>query len=186
VRVAAHPTYARFFDVLDRDGNGELEASDFTNIGVALASALGARTRPGALEAAEAARNDLWELLLLCLDADGSGTVSREEFLVFEQMLAQQTAEFGDEPPWLRAFFRTLFEALDTEGAGVIDGATYAGLARALGVTADVSSDFARLTGGGTSFALGELDVRLTELFRSTDPDARGLALLPGRARSAP
>jgi hypothetical protein len=173
-----HPTFARFFDVLDRDHNGVIEAQDFARIGDALRVAVGDRS-----EAADGARAELWELLLLCLDADGSGTISREEFLAFERMLAEQTAEFGDDPPWLRAFFATLFAAIDVDDRGVITSAAYATLADVLGVPRD-EADFAHLTGGDPTFALADLDARLRELFRATDPTARGLALLPGLTRS--
>jgi hypothetical protein len=175
-------SFERLFEALDSENRGELVRSDFARPIERLEELLYGRARAGTLEAANDAQRELADLVFLCVDRDRSGSVSRAEFLVFEQMLADQAAEHeGQAPPWVRDYFRALFDLIDTDGSGDVDSEEFSLLARAFGIASDTTREFAALTGERPRLVLADLDARVGELFGSDDPDAPGHSLVPRR-----
>jgi Ca2+-binding EF-hand superfamily protein len=177
-----NPKFDYAFACLDQDRSGRLARADFFRLGEALAELRGwSRTDPRYLRI-HTALDDFWQVMLLCVDEDGSGDVDRHEFAVFERLMAEQTVEFaGQAPPWVLALFVAIFAALDIDGDGRISASEYALYLQAMGSTMDAAAAFERMDIDRSGFIeSAELAVLLAEYFASTDPGARGHALVTG------
>jgi Ca2+-binding EF-hand superfamily protein len=176
------PKFDYAFACLDQNGSGRLDQADFFQLGERLrATREWSRSDPRCLRI-HAALDDFWQVMLLCVDEDGSGDVDRHEFLLFEQLMAEQTAEFaGQAPPWVLDLFVAIFESLDLDGDKRISATEYALYLRAMGSSMDAAAAFERLDLDGSGFIeLAELAALLAEYFTSADPDARGNYLVTG------
>jgi Ca2+-binding EF-hand superfamily protein len=177
-----NPKFDYAFACLDQDHSGRLARADFFRLGEVLRETRGwERDDPRYLRI-HTALDDFWQVLLLCVDEDGSGDVDRYEFAIFEQLMAEQTAEFaGQAPPWVLELFVAIFESLDADGDGRITAAEYALYLRAMGSSMDAAAAFERLDVDRSGFIeSAELAQLLAEYFASTDPGARGHYLVTG------
>jgi Ca2+-binding EF-hand superfamily protein len=143
MRAEATQRVALVFSLLDADGNGVLEADDFTLMSdrvVAAAPLSGQRAR----DAMRAAFERYWTTLLTELDADGDGEISFEEYAAcvlsperFDATItefAEALAALGD-PDGDGLIERPLFMALMT--AIGFDGPNIDALFDAFGPTKD-------------------------------------------------
>lgn len=136
----------RMFDVLDADGDGFVERSDYTGRVDAFA-----RLQGWTEDAPEWARNrrfavQSWEALAESADQDEDGRVSRAEFMRWADI-------FLDDRDAVRAYARgdvqLLFDAMDVDGDGRITEDEYRRYLEVCGVDTSAAAAF---------FAYADLD----------------------------
>lgn len=173
--------FAYTFRCLDRNGSGRLDPSDFVALGAAL-EAEGPARGTLAHTRVERALHDYWALLSLCVDAEGSGTVDLEGFVLFQGLLAEDAVAFGGQPPPVMfELLEAMFGALDRDGDGRIDRSEYAAFLRVIGSSMDPGPAFARLDRHRCgALALADLAELLVQYFTDPDPDVPGAVLLTG------
>ncbi len=130
---------ARMFQVLDADGDGYVESSDYTRRVEAVA-----RIEGWAEDASEYDRNLRfaqlsWDALAESADADGDGRVSRREFMRWAEI-------FLDDRDAVRAYARgdvqLLFDTVDTDGDGRITEGEYRRFLEICGVDTSAAHAF--------------------------------------------
>jgi Ca2+-binding EF-hand superfamily protein len=170
------------FTCFDRRKNGKLDVSDFLAFGRALRDASGwEQTDPRSRRIARAL-DAFWEVMIVHIDADGSGDVDRQEFTTFENIMSDQTKSFaGTAPTWALELYRAIFEALDKNADGKLELSEYATYLAAIDSNMDPAAAFAKLDLDGSGFIeLSELDVLLVSYFTSTNATDPGNYLLTG------
>ncbi|MEV4312099.1 EF-hand domain-containing protein [Actinocrispum sp. NPDC049592] len=166
--------YAKRFEMLDADGSGVVDRTDFEMLAERLIDGLG--VTPGSPKA-ERVRNGYLELcdqLMRIADGDGNGEIDRTEFITAMTRMA------GD-----RAGFKRIIEPLarlnlslcDADGDGNLNELEFGSLLRMFNATTmdEASRIFVRLdTSGDGYLSLEEILEALCEFYISTDPDAPG------------
>ena len=177
-----HPKFDYLFTCFDRDRSGRLDVNDFFALGRTLRVASGwAELDPRNLRISRAL-DAFWEVMLISVDADGSGDVDRDEFRIFEQLMADAANAPGEPaPPWVLELYAAIFEALDADEDGRINLQEYTTYLSAAGSHMDPAAAFAKLDLDGSGFLeVDELELLLTRYFTTTDPDDPANYMLTG------
>jgi Ca2+-binding EF-hand superfamily protein len=98
------------FNALDEKGNGRIDGDDLSKL-------LQELKLPA----------ELAPLILYIFDSDHTGTLEFEEFVAYMEAMA-------DLEPHPRRFFKMLFDAIDTDGSGLLDPPELVKFARFLNV----------------------------------------------------
>ncbi|MFE9610132.1 EF-hand domain-containing protein [Streptomyces sp. NPDC006012] len=125
MRAEATQRVALVFSLLDANGNGVLDAEDFTLMGdrvVAVAS----RSDDAAKDAMRAAFERYWTTLLTELDANGDGVISFEEYTAC--VLSPERFDAT-----ITAFAEALATLGDPDGDGLIERPDFMALMTAIG-----------------------------------------------------
>ncbi len=163
----------RMFDVLDADGDGFVERSDYTGRVDACARLAG-----WADDAPEPGRNrrfalQSWEALAESADQDEDGRVSREEFMHWAEI-------FLDDRDAVRAYARgdvqLLFDAIDADGDGRITAEEYRRYLEACGVDTSAAAAFFAYADLDENGRIGrdEMSHAFEEFLLSENPRAAG------------
>ncbi|MBV2352796.1 EF-hand domain-containing protein [Streptomyces sp. J2-1] len=133
MRAEATQRVALVFSLFDANGNGVLDAEDFTLMGdrvVAVAS----ESDQAAKDAMRAAFHRYWTTLLTELDADGDGTISFDEFAA----CVLSPERFDDT---VAEFAVSLAALGDPDGDGRIERPLFVALMTAIGFARDNIDD---------------------------------------------
>jgi Ca2+-binding EF-hand superfamily protein len=164
----------RRFKLLDQDGNGYIEESDYEDLAHRMASAFdqGLDTAPGS--ALRTAYLKLWRVLQSRMDADGDGRISEDEFLASVQhSIVEQPGGFDRV---IGPIADAVLNLCDTDGDGVLDQGEVTTMLGAFGVSdADAAQAFARLDRDHNGkLTRQELTAAVQEFYCSADADAPG------------
>ena len=163
----------RRFAVFDIDGNGVWQRADYEQLTRRLCDTFGHSTGSAAARAVAAGQRALFDALLTHMDADGDQQITPDEF----------TASLGraidDRPGFdaaVRAAARTLIQAADEDGNGVLDTGEYTRLAGVYGASAgEAARAFAQLDLDRNGFLdTAELAAAMSQFFASPDTAAPG------------
>jgi Ca2+-binding EF-hand superfamily protein len=166
-----------YFELIDEDGNGLIEVSDFALRAQRLAEVQnlsGDRDR-------EALRQEVlawWDHICTVADFDGDARVSLPEWKAYWRSI-QRSAERGelDTLQTLERAARGTLRAIDRDGTGRVTEAEYDDWLAAWGVDESAEA-FRRLDRGGKGFLTeADLIVAVQEFYLSGDPEAPGNAL---------
>jgi Ca2+-binding EF-hand superfamily protein len=125
MRAEAAQRVALVFSLLDANGNGVLDAEDFTLMGSRV-NAVATQSDQGAKDAMRAAFDRYWTTLRDELDANGDGVVSLEEYTAC--VLSPERFE-----PTISQFAEALAALGDPDGDGLIERPLFAALMDAIG-----------------------------------------------------
>lgn len=180
--------FDHFYTLLDLNRSGTLDRDDFMRLASRLRSARGWSEDDPGYSAIVAALDQFWTLMLLVVDEDDSGEVDRREFTAFEQLMAEQTAEFaGQVPPWVLDVFTAVFTALDTDGDGQISIEEYRLWLDAIGSDADADAVFPMLDLDGSGhLEISEVETLLAQFFTGSDDLSPGAWFVTGGWPGAP
>ena len=132
------------FKLLDRDGNGYLEESDYEELARRIASAFGRGldTPPGS--ELRTAYLNLWRALRSKVDTDGDGRISEEEFQAsILDSIVQRTDGFDRV---IEPIAQAVLDVCDVDGDGVLDESEVTTMLGAFGVpAAEAAQAFARV-----------------------------------------
>ncbi|MEZ4393748.1 MAG: EF-hand domain-containing protein [Polyangiales bacterium] len=173
------------FNVLDRNGDGHLDRSDFEQLADAYCRAFDVAPGSEAHHALHAQQLAGWELAVAPLDADGDGRVTLDEYLAGTGHLIAQADVFER---FVIETARATLLLSDRDGDGSRD---LAELTAQLGVhgasAAEAAESFSRLDRDGDGrVRVDELVDNTREYFGSVDPEARGNWILgPAWRRAA-
>jgi Ca2+-binding EF-hand superfamily protein len=166
-----------YFHLIDEDGNGLIEASDFALRAQRLAESqnlTGERER-------EILREQVvtwWEHICTIADFDGDARVSFPEWTTYWRSI-QQGAKHA-EPETLRTLeraARSTLQAIDRDGTGLVTEAEYADWLAAWGAQGSTEA-FRQLDRGEKGFLTeADLIVAVQEFYLSDNPAAPGNAL---------
>ena len=166
-----------YFDLIDEDGNGLIEVSDFALRAQRLAEAqdlAGEEDREGLREEVLA----WWEHICAIADFDGDARVSLPEWKAYWRSL-QRGAERGEQKTLqtLERAARGTLRAIDRTGTGRVSESEYGDWLAAWGATGTAEA-FCQLDRGGKGFLTeADLIVAVHEFYLSDDPAAPGNAL---------
>ena len=171
---------AHYFDLIDEDDNGVIEASDFEARVDRLAAAQ-AVTEAETREAIRARVMVWWRHLCAVADANEDGTVTWDEWRQYWEALDEAaTADDQTRAETLNSLDRAArgtLRAIDTTGSGAVTEAEYADWLAAWGV-AERDVAFDRLDRDGTGTLSDEdFETAVREFYLSNAPDAPGNAL---------
>jgi Ca2+-binding EF-hand superfamily protein len=167
---------AHYFHLIDEDGNGIVEVSDFALRAQRLATAHGVTD-----EAAQTALRDQvlswWEHMCTIADFDGDARVTLPEWNAYWRSI-QRGVDRGDDTLYtLHRAARGTLRAVDRTGTGRISEAEYADWLDAWGGEG-AEEAFRRLDRGTKGFITEQdLIVAVQEFYLSDDPAAPGNAL---------
>ena len=168
-----------YFAALDADGDGALQARDFSRVVQELAAELGWDAQR--VQEAERAWLALWNELLARMDEDGDGTISRPEFHGFFLTAASQQRTSGVPPEWALEHVRAVMHAIDTDGDGCIEPDELAAWYRALRREVEVGEVFRRLDlDGDGQVDVDEVDQLFGQWLAEGTPSGPGNWLLTG------
>jgi len=166
-----------YFDLIDEDGNGLIEVSDFALRAQRLAES---QNLTGEDER-EALRQEVlawWDHICTIADFDGDARVSLPEWKAYWRSL-QRGAEQGELETLqtLERAARGTLRAIDRDGTGRVTEAEYGDWLSAWGATGSAEA-FQQLDRGGKGFLTeADLIVAVQEFYLSDDPGAPGNAL---------
>lgn len=168
---------AYYFDLIDEDGNGLIEVSDFALRAQRLAETQG-RTGEEQREGLRQKVLAWWEHICTVADFDGDARISLPEWWAYWQSI-RHGVDRGDVNTLrtLERAARGTLQAIDRDGTGWITEEEYADWLAAWGVE-DSTEAFRRLDRGGKGFLTqADLIVAVQEFYLSDDPAAPGNAL---------
>ncbi|PSQ96666.1 MAG: hypothetical protein BRD55_05135 [Bacteroidetes bacterium SW_9_63_38] len=180
-RKASH-----YFDLIDEDDNGLVEAADFELRADRLAETRNV-TDPEAQAELQKRVLSWWEHLCALADTDDDDRITREEWQTYWEALQVSIEEGGEtEKRTLESLERAArgtFEAIRRTEDGTVTEAEYLDWLHAWNVEAD-RADFDRLDRDGTgNLSEDDLIQAVREFYLSNDPNAPGNVLygeLPG------
>ena len=161
------------FAMLDTDRDGRVAAGDFTRRVDAVARLRGWGEGSPELERNRRFATDEWESLVEGADADGDGSVTRDEYLRYAELF------LGDRDgvrAYARGDVQLLFDAMDTDADGRISLDEYRGYLEVCGVDAAGADSFfahADLDEDGR-ITRSEMTHAVEEFLLSEDPAAGG------------
>jgi len=165
-----------YFSLIDEDGNGLVEASDF-----ALRAQRLARTQEVTAEGArEALRQQVvswWNHICTIADIDGDARVTLAEWKAYWRSVSQGVERGDGTLDSLHRAARGTLRALDRTGSGRVTLDEYADWLDAWG-TDGADASFQELDRGNKGFLTEEeVVVAVQEFYLSDDPDAPGNVL---------
>ncbi|MGW7521518.1 EF-hand domain-containing protein [Streptomyces sp. NPDC054796] len=168
--------FSTLFRWFDQSGDGLLTHDDLQG----MAELFAGLAREDDKENASAMRNAFetwWQLLLAHGDSDGSGQISRQEFIAVMEANVTDPQHFGEA---VLAIADALMRALDTDGSGMLSQAEYVRMYDVLGIPPVHSEAAFRLLDQDGDGALSHAEFRsaITEFYLSADPKAAGNWLL--------
>ncbi|MCM6778387.1 EF-hand domain-containing protein [Nocardia sp. CDC159] len=132
------------FDLLDANGDGVLEESDFLMLAERIITGLGEPPTSAKARALMASHRGYWQGLLAHADANGDGVVSRAEYLA-------AVTDSTSNAAYLRPYADAVAAICDRNDDGMIDRAEYTDYMRVVGFDADhAAAMFAKLDTAGT------------------------------------
>ncbi|WNV82281.1 EF-hand domain-containing protein [Umezawaea sp. Da 62-37] len=169
--------FDRFFDLLDTDGSGFVEAEDWARTAKALIEGFG---HPADSPRASALRDTyarIHETVRSAMDTDGDGRVSREEFHVGIRAHVADPALFDRT---FRPAVDAEFDTADLDGDGILDETEIRGVWRVWGMSeADATSAMKHMDQDGDGqVTRDEYYAAWREYLMSEDPDAPGSWIL--------
>ena len=170
-------TATYYFNLIDEDGNGIIEASDFALRAQRLATAQNV-TDEGVRETLRHQVVAWWDHICTIADFDGDARVTLPEWKAYGHAIQRGVGE--GESMTLRTLQRAArgtLDAIDRTGSGRVTEEEYADWLDAWGAEGSAEA-FQRLDRGGKGFLTKEdLVVAVQEFYLSDDPDAPGNAL---------
>lgn len=166
-----------YFNLIDEDGNGIIEASDFALRAQRLATVQNV-TDNAARETLRQQVVAWWDHICTIADFDGDARVTLSEWKTYWHSI-QRGVDRGETITvrTLQRAARSTLDAIDRNGSEWITEEEYADWLEAWGATGSAEA-FRRLDRGGKSFLTREdLVVAVEEFYLSDDPDAPGNAL---------
>jgi len=170
-RKASH-----YFTLIDEDGNGLIEASDFALRAQRLAS-IQEITADGAREALREQVTGWWKHICTIADVDGDARVTLPEWRAYWHSVLRGVERSDGTLDSLHRAARGTLCALDRTGTGRVTLEEYTDWLDAWGA-GGAESAFRRLDRGGKGFLTEEdVVVAVQEFYLSDDPDAPGNVL---------
>lgn len=165
-----------YFNLIDEDGNGIVEASDFALRAQRLATTQNVTTEVRREELREQVES-WWDHICIIADFDGDARVTLPEWKAYWHSI-QRGVERGDRTlQTLHRAARSTLRAVDCNNDGRITSMEYAAWLEAWGGEGSEEA-FAQLDRGGKGFLNEEdLVVAVQEFYLSDDPEAPGNAL---------
>jgi len=168
---------AYYFHLIDEDGNGLIEVSDFALRAQRLAEAQSLADE----EEREGMRRQVlawWDHISTIADFDGDARVSLPEWKAYWRSIQRGAKqERGSTLETLERAARGTFRAIDRSGTGRINEAEYADWLTAWGASGSAEA-FEQLDRGGKGFLTeADLIVAVQEFYLSDDPAAPGNVL---------
>jgi tellurite resistance protein TerC len=167
------PLLLRRFAVIDIDGNGVWQRADYEQLTRRLCDTFGHSAGSAAARGIAAGQRALFDALLAHMDADGDQQITPDEFT------GSMGRAISDRPRFdaaVRAAARTLIQAADEDGNGVLDSGEYTRLAGAYGASAgEAARAFAQLDLDRNGVLdTAELATAISQFFASPDTTAPG------------
>lgn len=163
----------RRFDLLDADGNGYVERADCEAIARDLCATYDPDMRTAAGHKVYSAYLNLWEQVMVPMDTNGDGKISREEFMASAGQRTKTPEEYGRS---IRPIIGAVTELCDRDGDGALNAEEFTAWQVACGVSAEHAKlIFSTLDrdGDGT-LTVDELVTAFQEFWCSEDPNAPG------------
>jgi tellurite resistance protein TerC len=163
----------RRFAVIDVDGNGLWQRADYEQLTRRLCDTFGHGAGSAAAQAVADAQRALFDALLAHMDANGDQQITPEEFTA---SLGRAVADQPGFDTAVKGAARTLIQAADEDGNGVLDSGEYARLAAVYGASSgDAAEAFARLDLDRNGVLdTAELATAIKQFFVSPDTAAPG------------
>ncbi|WP_405021318.1 EF-hand domain-containing protein [Kitasatospora sp. NBC_00070] len=111
--------FDRFFDLLDTDSNGFIEADDWARTAQAFSAGFGHAPGSPQAEALHRAYQLVHHNICTAMDTDGDGRVSRQEF---HDGLHRHVSDLSLLDSTFRPALDAEFDTADTDGNGVLEG----------------------------------------------------------------
>jgi Ca2+-binding EF-hand superfamily protein len=163
----------RRFELFDADGNGFIERADCEEIARNLCAEYDPEMRTAAGHKVYSAYLNLWEQVMVPMDINGDGKVSRDEFMASVGQQTKTPEEYGRA---FRPIIEAVTELCDRDGDGALNAEEFTGWLRACRVSPnDADMVFSKLDrdDDGT-LTVDELVIAFQEYWCSQDPNARG------------
>lgn len=163
----------RRFDLFDADGNGTIERSDIEEIARNLCATYDPDMRTAAGHKVYSAYLNMWEQVMVPMDTNGDGKISREEFMAAVGLQTKTPAEYTKA---FRPIIESVTELIDRDGDGALNVEEFTAWQVACGVSAQHAKlifDSLDQDGDGT-LAVDELVIAFQDYWTSEDPNAPG------------
>lgn len=174
--------FSYFFQCLGQSRNNALELKDFNRVAEAFRTAHGWDEEDDQLVAITLRLTEFWRVLVLCSDADGSGDISLDEFLIFFSATRDMTRGFnGMIPPWAKNLVEILLGSMDRDGDGQISLQEYQEYLIAIGSHLHAETAFDKLDLDNSGYIeVEEFDTLMAQYLSSQDEDDPGNQLVTG------
>ncbi|GIG68822.1 EF-hand domain-containing protein [Phytomonospora endophytica] len=164
----------RHFDLIDTNGDGKIDMSDFELIVTRLGQEFGQAPGTPKHSALRDAYAALWTGMQGSMDLDADGAVSRDEYV-----RGLETNAAASYQAYLAPVASAIIGLCDTDNDGRISGEELAGIHRGLGMAdKDHAAAMRNLDRDGNGYIdQTELTDAIRDFFSSDDPQARGNSL---------
>lgn len=164
---------SRHFDLIDTNGDGRISQEDFDLIVTRMGKEFAQTPQSPKYRALSDAYRALWEGMRQSLDADGDGSVSREEYVTG---LRSDAAKGESYRQLIEPVAKAIIRLCDTNGDGKLDSEELAKAHTGLGMgDKDHKAAMARIDLDGDGYVSeAELAKAIEEFFLSEDEDAGG------------
>lgn len=169
------------FDLIDRNGNGVLDAADFAMLAERIIDGLNEPKDSAKAVALRIAYSGLWGRLRDMMDTDHDGVISREEYTTcLLQVVYQHPSGFDD---LIRPTTEAVVTICDTNDDGVIDLGEFVRMELACGVgRAEALRNFQHLDRDHSGYlSVDELTEAVIEFYTSPDDNSPGAYLFGAR-----
>ena len=163
----------RRFAVFDVDGNGVWERADYEQLTRGLCETFGHSAGSAAARGVASGQRALFDALLTHMDTDGDQRITPDEFT---DSLGRAIRDRPGFDAAVRAAARTLIQAADEDGNGVLDAGEYTRLASVYGASpGEAARAFAQLDLDRNGVLdTAELTAAISQFFASPDTAAPG------------
>lgn len=165
-----------YFSLIDEDGNGIIEVSDFALRAQRLALAQGVSDE-GTREALRHQVVAWWDHISMIADFDGDARVTLREWKAYWRSIQKGVERNDNTLKTLQRAARGTLQAIDRSGTGRVTEAEYGDWLDAWGASGAAAA-FQQLDRGGKGFLTEEdIVVAVQEFYLSADPGAPGNVL---------